>query len=99
MGGPDREASRTATGALTMRENVSVAEDLRTEAQRLLESLEDELAAVDLEHLPPSVVTGLAVGRSNGDGLEIPERAVRIMVLRANGTITDDQSIALLGIV
>ena len=58
--------------------------------------MKDDYDAIDLSlPLPKSVRAGLAIGRSNGDGIEPRPHVVRLMVLADRDIISFDECVAL----
>ena len=69
----------------------------RNDPAALFDAVKDEFDAIDLNQpLPTSVRGGIAIGRSNGDGIEPGPDATRLMVLADRRVITDDEAVALL---
>ena len=68
----------------------------RSDPVALLAAIRHELEAVDLDGpLPPAVVAGTAIARSNGDGHEIDPLGTRLLVLAARGTLSYDECVML----
>ena len=69
----------------------------RSDPAALFDAVKDDYDAIDLSlPLPTSVRAGIAVGRSNGDGIEPRPEAIRLMVLAERQVITAEEFVPLL---